>query len=76
MLLDDDDRIGGKDDDGRYAGTSVPSFPRPFAREYILRTVMPRPAPYSKNLPQRMYCSIEDDEFRICGAFGSDSVFQ
>ena len=57
--------------------SAVPDFPRPTAREYILRTVAPRPAPYSKSLPHKMYCSLmEGHEFRLAGAFSSDSVFQ
>lgn len=78
MILDDDDDTSAMQmDDGDIShNSSVPNFPRPTAREYILRTVIPRPAPYSKQLPQRMYCSIEEDEFRLAGAFASDSVFQ
>lgn len=79
MILDDDDHpalhLDDTDQDTSH-NSSVPSFPRPAAREYILRTVVPRPAPYSKQLPQRMYCSIEEDEFRLAGAYASDSVFQ
>ncbi len=29
---------------------------KPFKREYILRTSASRPAPYSRQSPQRMYC--------------------
>lgn len=77
MILDEDDsEIKMEDDDENKQNSSVPNFPRPSAREYILRTFVPRPAPYSKQLPQRMFCSIEEDEFRIAGAFTSDSVFQ
>ncbi|KAJ8320495.1 hypothetical protein KUTeg_002082 [Tegillarca granosa] len=73
MLMDDDREFQPTDD----AKNSVPDFPRPFAREYILRTMAPRPAPYSKTLPQLMFCSIVDGhEFRLAGAFSSDSTFQ
>ncbi|XP_052237519.1 rab3 GTPase-activating protein catalytic subunit-like isoform X2 [Dreissena polymorpha] len=79
MILDDDDTTPAtsqlKQDDSSH-NSSVPSFPRPSAREYILRTIVPRPAPYSRTLPQRMYCSIQEEEFRLAGAFCSDSVFQ
>lgn len=52
-------------------------FPNPAAREYILRTVTARPAPYSKSLPQKMYCTLIDGtEYRLAGAFSSDSTFQ
>ena len=56
--------------------STVPDFPRPSGREYILRTMVPRPAPYSKNLPQRLYCVLVDNEFRLAGAFSSDTTFQ
>lgn len=52
-------------------------FPTPAAREYILRTVASRPAPYSKQFPQRMYCTLVDGaEYRLAGAFTSDTTFQ
>ncbi|KAK6194420.1 hypothetical protein SNE40_000056 [Patella caerulea] len=55
--------------------STVPDFPRPSAREYILRAMVPRPAPYSRVLPQKMYCVLVDD-FRLAGAFSSDTTFQ
>ena len=56
---------------------AISDFPQPSAREYILRTVAPRPAPYSKSLPQKMYCSILSGHiFKLAGAFTSDSLFQ
>ncbi|KAL4221433.1 Rab3 GTPase-activating protein catalytic subunit [Mactra antiquata] len=77
MILDEEESDERMDDDEESRlNSSVPNFPRPLAREYILRTFVPRPAPYSKQLPQRMFCSIEEDDFRIAGAFTSDSVFQ
>lgn len=77
MILDEGDtETKMEDEDESRLNSSVPNFPRPSAREYILRTIVPRPAPYSKQLPQRLFCSIEEDEFRIAGAFSSDSVFQ
>lgn len=76
MVLDDEDQALPNDDDAKHNMSSVPNFPHPSGREYILRTIVPRPAPYSKQLPQRMFCAIEDDEFRITGAFASDTVFQ
>ncbi|XP_052812233.1 rab3 GTPase-activating protein catalytic subunit-like isoform X2 [Mya arenaria] len=79
MILDDDDtgttQPSLAEEDSTH-NSSVPNFPRPLAREYILRTILPRPAPYSRTLPQRMYCCIEEDEFRLAGAFSSDTVFQ
>ncbi len=62
----------------KYSNThsSVPNFPRPAGREFIFRTMAPRPAPYSQATPQRMYCVLVDDEFRLAGAFSQDTTFQ
>lgn len=56
--------------------STVPDFPSPWAREYILRAMVPRPAPYSRVLPQRMYCVLVDGDYRMAGAFSSDTTFQ
>ena len=56
--------------------SSVPNFPRPAGREFIFRTVAARPAPYSQPTPQRMYCVLVDEEFRLAGAFSQDTTFQ
>lgn len=50
-------------------------FEKPFQREYILRSSVPRPAPYSRQSPQRMYCRINNMEFRLAGAFTEDTMF-
>jgi len=77
-MLDDDN-------DGQAADREAPSdsgdsyFPTPSAREYILRTTVPCPAPYSQRLPQRMYCTLLDQpntEYRLAGAFSIDTTFQ
>ncbi|XP_042192084.1 rab3 GTPase-activating protein catalytic subunit isoform X2 [Callorhinchus milii] len=59
----------------RPSSGAVPEFPPPTGREIILRTTVPRPAPYSKSLPQRMYCVLLKDDFRLAGAFSSDTSF-
>lgn len=53
----------------------VPDFPPPAGREILLRTCVPRPAPYSKALPQRLFCMMLKDEFMLAGAFSSDTCF-
>ncbi|CAG5912367.1 unnamed protein product [Menidia menidia] len=53
----------------------VPDFPAPAGREILLRTCVPRPAPYSRALPQRLFCVLMRDEFRLAGAFSSDTSF-
>ncbi|XP_043086418.1 LOW QUALITY PROTEIN: rab3 GTPase-activating protein catalytic subunit-like [Puntigrus tetrazona] len=68
-----------EDEAGRSGGTddrkAVPDFPPPAGREVLLRTCVPRPAPYSKSLPQRLFCVLMRDEFRLAGAFSSDTSF-
>ncbi|XP_068610477.1 rab3 GTPase-activating protein catalytic subunit [Brachionichthys hirsutus] len=53
----------------------VSDFPPPAGREILLRACVPRPAPYSKALPQRLFCVMMTDEFRLAGAFSSDTAF-
>ena len=53
-----------------------PDFPTPAAKEYILRTTVSRPAPWSRPTPQRMFCVLLKDDFRLAGAFSSDTTFQ
>lgn len=50
-------------------------FEKPFQREYILRSSVARPAPYSRQSPQRMYCRINNIEFKLAGAFTEDTMF-
>ncbi|XP_019516887.1 PREDICTED: rab3 GTPase-activating protein catalytic subunit, partial [Hipposideros armiger] len=54
---------------------SVSDFPPPAGRELLLRTTVPRPAPYSRALPQRMYSVLTKEDFRLAGAFSSDTSF-
>ncbi|XP_027273560.1 rab3 GTPase-activating protein catalytic subunit isoform X1 [Cricetulus griseus] len=54
---------------------SASDFPPPVGRELILRATVPRPAPYSKALPQRMYSVFTKEDFRLAGAFSSDTSF-
>ena len=50
-------------------------FPEPHSREYILRKSTRRPFPYSAETPQRMYCCLRRDEFRVAGAFTIDKQY-
>lgn len=54
---------------------TVPEFPAPSGKEFILRTTLPRPAPYSMSSAQRMYCVLTREEFRLAGAFSEDTTF-
>ncbi|XP_067019940.1 rab3 GTPase-activating protein catalytic subunit-like isoform X1 [Acropora muricata] len=60
----------------RHSATLPQDFPSPTGREYILRTTIPRPRPSSRPCPQRMYCVLTNDEFRLAGAFTDDVIFQ
>lgn len=55
--------------------STIPDFPPPAAREYILRAMIPHPTPYSRVLPQRMYCVLVEGDYRLAGAFCSDTTF-
>ena len=76
MTEDDLDNEPEDQSGGRGGGGGVPDFPTPLAREYILRTTAKRPAPWSRQSMQRMYCTLVKDEFRLSGAFTSDTTFQ
>ncbi|XP_043930878.1 rab3 GTPase-activating protein catalytic subunit isoform X2 [Protopterus annectens] len=73
--LEDETGKASASDDHRVNAGMVSDFPPPAGREILLRTTVPRPAPYSKALPQRMYCVLLKDEFRLAGAFSSDTSF-
>jgi Rab3 GTPase-activating protein catalytic subunit len=91
MIMDDDDLDGAKDKTAAdslgaassnsmstppSSSSSSHDFPAPSAREYILRAMVPRPAPFSRVLPQRMYCVMVDGDYRLAGAFSTDTTFQ
>lgn len=53
-----------------------PTFISPAGKEYILRASIGRPShSRSRPSPQRMYCMLKSDEFRLCGAFSEDTTF-
>uniref|UniRef100_A0A8C9U1K2 Rab3 GTPase-activating protein catalytic subunit n=1 Tax=Scleropages formosus TaxID=113540 RepID=A0A8C9U1K2_SCLFO len=73
---EDEPGRGGRAENGlKTIGSGVPDFPAPAGREILLRTCVPRPAPYSKALPQRIFCVLMKDDFRLAGAFSSDMSF-
>lgn len=75
MIPTDDDAKGSGSSEERRQNTGVSDFPPPTGREIILRTTVPRPAPYSKALPQRMYSVLTKEDFRLAGAFSADTSF-
>lgn len=56
--------------------STVMEFPKPSAREFILRANLPRPTSSSNPSPQRMYALLTLEEFRLAGAFSQDTTFQ
>ncbi|KAF7709908.1 rab3 GTPase-activating protein catalytic subunit isoform X2 [Silurus meridionalis] len=74
-LDEDAGRGAGGPDARKPTGGGVPDFPPPAGREILLRTCVPRPAPYSKALPQRLFCVLMREEYRLAGAFSSDTSF-
>ncbi|XP_077791745.1 rab3 GTPase-activating protein catalytic subunit isoform X2 [Podarcis muralis] len=75
MPLDEELKRSGSLDEKRFSSGIAGDFPLPAGREVILRTTVPRPAPYSKPLPQRMYSVLTKEDFRLAGAFSSDTTF-
>lgn len=79
-MLPEDENNGDQENETEVMETMSNSrgsdFPVPAGREYILRTTLSCPAPWSRLSPQRMYCSLIKEEFRLIGAFTSDTTFQ
>ncbi|NXX86160.1 RB3GP protein, partial [Urocolius indicus] len=73
--LDEDPRRVGTGEERRPPSGAAADFPPPTGREVILRACAPRPAPYSKALPQRMYSVLTKEDFRLAGAFSADTTF-
>ncbi|XP_057883524.1 rab3 GTPase-activating protein catalytic subunit isoform X2 [Melospiza georgiana] len=71
--LEEEPRRSGSPEERRQGVQS--EFPPPAGREVILRASVPRPAPYSKALPQRMYSVLTREDFRLAGAFSADTTF-
>jgi len=51
------------------------TFPAPSEREFLLRVKACVPSPVSTASPQRLYAVVNDDSFRLAGAFSHDTVF-
>ncbi|CAN8024272.1 unnamed protein product [Ixodes persulcatus] len=52
-----------------------PKFASPAGREYILRARCACPTPAARATPQRLYCVVAGNDFRLAGAFTHDAVF-
>lgn len=70
----DPDALPGSEADFR-GPEQVPDFPAPAGRELLLRTCVPAPAGFSRSLPQRLFCVLMKDEFRLAAAFSHDTAF-
>jgi hypothetical protein len=69
-------RIESSDDGNEEtAPTLLGPIDMPFKREYILRTSAYRPPPYFREIPQRMYCLLKENEFRFAGAFTEENTY-
>ncbi|KAJ8351603.1 hypothetical protein SKAU_G00230790 [Synaphobranchus kaupii] len=73
--MEEDSGRAGVAEERRPGVGGLPDFPPPAGREILLRTCVPRPAPYSKALPQRLFCVLMREDFRLAGAFSSDTSF-
>ncbi|GIX89772.1 rab3 GTPase-activating protein catalytic subunit [Caerostris extrusa] len=60
-------------DDNQGSGVTE-EFPPPSGKEFIFRASCSRP-PVAHPTPQRMYCVVTGDEFRVAGAFTEDTTF-
>ncbi|XP_020283116.1 rab3 GTPase-activating protein catalytic subunit [Pseudomyrmex gracilis] len=50
-------------------------FPEPSCKEFILRTIIPRPSPASTPQPQRLYACLKRDDICLAGFFSEDTTF-
>ncbi|XP_066543675.1 rab3 GTPase-activating protein catalytic subunit isoform X2 [Amia ocellicauda] len=73
--LEEDSGKPNSAEDRKQSAGAASDFPPPAGREILLRTLVPRPAPYSKALPQRLFCVLMREDFRLAGAFSSDTSF-
>lgn len=62
-------------DKTQFNSKEVPTLPHPCGKEFILRTQASRPSIQSRVLPHKMYVVLAHQEFRLAGAFSSDTVF-
>ena len=57
------------------SGRGEQQQPVPSRKEFILRCTAQRPGNGSTSSCQRMYCCIDQDSFRLAGAFTQDTLF-
>ena len=50
-------------------------LPPPCSKQFVLRSLVSRPFPYSRPQPQRLYVKICPGEFRLAGSFAQDRQF-
>ncbi|XP_065886522.1 rab3 GTPase-activating protein catalytic subunit-like isoform X3 [Dysidea avara] len=67
------DEIDIELDGDRHKRQSRRGLPSEAGKEFLLWTIAPNPAEYSIPCPQRLFCVLTPDEFRLAGAFTSDT---
>ena len=50
-------------------------LPPPCTKQFIMRSLVSRPFPYSRPQPQRLYVKLAQGEFRLAGTFTQDRQF-
>ncbi|KAJ9596359.1 hypothetical protein L9F63_012634 [Diploptera punctata] len=55
--------------------SSSSNFPQPSTREFIMRTMVARPAPTSCVTPQRLSVVLKKNQIRLAGCFSHDTTF-
>merc|ERR1719427_724857 len=50
-------------------------LPPPSTKQFIIRSLAPRPFPFSRPVPQRMYAKLCQGEFRVAGCFTVDRQY-
>ena len=50
-------------------------LPPPNTKQFIIRSLAPRPFPFSRPIPQRMYAKLCQGEFRVAGCFTVDRQY-
>jgi len=50
-------------------------MPPPSCKQFVMRTLAPRPFPYSRPMPQRIYIKLANGEFKVAGALTIDRQY-
>ena len=50
-------------------------LPPPCTKQFVIRSIVPRPFPYSRPQPHRLYIRLAPGEFRLAGTFTGDRQY-